>query len=124
LTSTLDLSEMIAKVKRVLRADDVAVIGTDRGDIRRVAVVGGSGGELIGEASERGADLLVTGEVGHHRALEAQTLGLSVIDAGHYRTERAAMRIFSERLAGVLGRQGWEMAVTFYTAETNPIRRA
>ncbi len=55
--------------------------------VRRIAVVSGSGGDYIKAAKAAGADVLVTGEVRHHQALEALTLGLGIIEAGHYETE-------------------------------------
>ncbi len=55
--------------------------------VRRVAVVGGSGGNYIKEAKAANADVLVTGEIRHHQALEALSLGLGIIEAGHYETE-------------------------------------
>lgn len=55
--------------------------------VRRVAVCGGAGAELVSLAHARGAQVLVTGDVGHHYALEAESLGMAVIDAGHYATE-------------------------------------
>ncbi len=62
----------------------VRVNGT--GDIRTVAVCGGSGGDFI-EGLSGVADAFVTGEVRHHEWLAANLLGLSVIEAGHYATE-------------------------------------
>lgn len=41
------------------------------GPVRRVAVVSGSGGDFSAEAAAAGADCLVTGEAGHHDALDA-----------------------------------------------------
>ena len=36
---------------------------------------------------EKGADVLVTGDIGHHDGIDAVEQGLAVIDAGHYGTE-------------------------------------
>ncbi len=55
--------------------------------IRRVAVLGGSGGDYIKAAKAANADVFVTGEVKHHQALEAFALGLGIVEAGHYETE-------------------------------------
>ena len=56
--------------------------------VSRIAVVPGSGSELVGAAADAGADVIVTGDVSHHRANEAVARGLAVIDAGHVATER------------------------------------
>lgn len=53
-----------------------------------VAVVPGSGADFIDSALGAGANLLVTGDVSHHRARYAADRGLGLIDPGHARTER------------------------------------
>ncbi len=59
--------------------------------IRTVAVVGGSGGDLFEQAKLAGADVLVTGEIKHSQAIAAQIVGICVIEAGHYETERVVL---------------------------------
>jgi dinuclear metal center YbgI/SA1388 family protein len=95
-------------------------IGNRRDMVRRVAVVGGSGGSLVAKAVESGADVFVTGDVTYHQALEAVRRGLTIIDGGHFLTERAAMRIFAERLEAVLISGGWDVQVTFVQEERSP----
>ncbi len=56
-------------------------------EISRVAVVGGSGGSYLHEAASLGADVLLTGEAGHHDAIDAKRLGINLFVAGHYATE-------------------------------------
>ena len=67
--------------------------------IRRVAVLGGAGGDLIGEAAAIGADALVTGEAKHHEYLDAARLGITLFDGTHYATERVVLAPLAERLA-------------------------
>lgn len=58
--------------------------------LERVAVVPGSGGDLIPEAADI-ADAIVTGDVSHHRVVQALDRGLAVVDPGHIATERPGM---------------------------------
>lgn len=58
-----------------------------QGNIKKVAVCGGAGGFLVRDAVLAGADVLVTGEIKHSDILVANAHNLSVIDAGHYKTE-------------------------------------
>lgn len=121
LPEPVPLSVMMAKVVEALEAKrPLRQIGDRRGMVRRVAVVGGAGGSLVGRAVERGADILVTGDVTYHQALDAVRLGLTVIDGGHFLTERAAMRIFAERLKAVLMSGGWDVAVSYVEEERSP----
>ena len=55
--------------------------------IRRVAVLGGSGGDDVTAALATGADAYVTGEAPHHWLVDAPEMGLSLIVAGHHATE-------------------------------------
>jgi dinuclear metal center YbgI/SA1388 family protein len=55
--------------------------------IETIAVLGGSGGSFIPEVAASGARAYVTGDVDYHDALLAESLGLTVIDAGHAATE-------------------------------------
>lgn len=75
---------------------DVRRAGSSTGEKLRVAVVPGSGTSLIGAAAAAGADVLVTGDVSHHRAHEAVERGMALLDAGHAATERPGIaRLYS-----------------------------
>jgi len=95
-------------------------VGEGQKVIRRVAVVGGAGGNLVTLAAKKGADLLVTGDVTYHQALEAARVGLAVIDGGHFETERAAMRVFADRLKAVFLSGGWDVRVKYLEEERSP----
>jgi dinuclear metal center YbgI/SA1388 family protein len=60
--------------------------------LNRVAVCGGAGGEFWPEAAKAGCDAYLTGEVRHHEALSAVQAGLTVVEAGHYFTERVMVK--------------------------------
>ena len=57
------------------------------GQVRRVAVMPGSGGDFI-TAAAAVADAVVTGDVTHHRARTALDRGCAVVDPGHAASER------------------------------------
>jgi len=65
--------------------------GEDSRMVQRVALIGGSGGSDVAMAHAAGADVFVTGEVKHHEALMAEELGLCLVAAGHYETERVVL---------------------------------
>ena len=73
-------------------------VGDPEKPVSRVAVMGGSGGSSLLPAKELGADLLLTGELKHSDAIAAQTIGLNVIVAGHYETERVVLLPLIQRL--------------------------
>jgi len=67
------------------------VSGRPDAPVGRVAVVPGSGAAYVADALAAGADVLVTGDVSHHRIVSAVERGLAVVDPGHAPTERPGM---------------------------------
>ena len=66
--------------------------------VKKVALCSGSGGDLAPLAASLGADVLLTGEIKHHQILDANSAGIAVIDAGHFRSEDVVIAPFTERL--------------------------
>lgn len=87
------------RAKRALGATATRVAGDERQRVRSVAVASGSGGHVIGEACTSGADVLLLGEIRHSDALRARERRLSVIEAGHFATERPAVPLMCRWLA-------------------------
>lgn len=85
--TTVSLEECCEIVKNKLNLSSVKVFGEMHRDVRRVAVSPGSGKDAIDFAIENKADVLITGDIGHHAGLDANEQGLAIIDAGHYGTE-------------------------------------
>ncbi len=123
-----DLSEagmllsVVEDVRQVFGSHKLRLVCNGDIRVRRIAVVGGSGGGLASLAAEKGADLLVTGDVGHHHALEAESLGIALIDAGHFKTEKMAFRGFAERLRGLSNDLDWEVEIETDEGETDPLQ--
>ena len=66
----------------------VRVAGDPARTVRRVAVCGGSGDSLLAAATAQGADVLVTADLKHHRALEhLEDGGCAIVDVAHWASE-------------------------------------
>lgn len=111
------LEQFAGQVRERLGAVRLRIVGSPGSRIHTAAVVGGSGGSMILKARDRGADVLVTGDVTHHQALEAKSLGLALVDAGHFCTERKALFLFAERLKRGLQENGWAAEVEMLQEE-------
>ncbi len=68
--------------------------------IKKVAVASGSGGSDIFAAAAEGCDALVTGEIKHHEINAANSLGVSVVEAGHFKSENVVISPLIKRLGG------------------------
>jgi len=66
--------------------------------VRRVGIVTGAAGSMIGQAAAQGLDTYITGEGAHHTFFDAEELGLNVFYAGHYATETFGVKALAERL--------------------------
>lgn len=85
--------------------------------IRKVGFCTGAGGEFIYIAAANGCDAYITGDLKLHEAQFARAVGMTVIDAGHYGTEK----IFTENMARQLrARTGQALEVVEAEANTNP----
>jgi hypothetical protein len=112
------LESFISTTKKSLDISTVKLIGSVAGNIKRVAVFCGSfDNEYIPAIINSGADVLVTGDVKHHDAIDMSELGLCVIDAGHFGTER----VIVPKLAEWLKQNFPELEVERNTVEADPI---
>ncbi|MGA9045596.1 Nif3-like dinuclear metal center hexameric protein [Sulfuricurvum sp.] len=73
--------------------------------IRTCALVTGSGASLMRSIE---AECFLTGDIKYHDAMEAKSLGLSMIDIGHYESER----YFGEVLGGYLEKLGLSVIIS------------
>jgi len=102
----------------VFDAQTITITDTLDGPVKTVAVCTGSGASFIPQAA-RLADVYVTGDIKFHDAQAAQSLGLPVIDCGHFFTEK----IFSDLLEAWLIEKGLGGTLKIFksTVEKNPL---
>ena len=122
LASEVGLIEFSDKIKHYYLQEEVCEIKTvDCGSdvaIKKVAVIGGSGGKYIHEAKAVAADVLVTGDVTYHTAIDAVAMGLHLIDIGHF-----AEVVIEEHVVGLLNCRFNHVArIMKSSVGVNPIR--
>lgn len=93
-------------VKGKLRLNSVRLAGAGRKAVSRVAVCTGAGADLVAHAAAAGADALVTGEARHHNALDCAALGICMVDAGHWGTERPMVDLVTGYLKKMMVKSG------------------
>lgn len=67
-------------------------------DINKVALCSGAGGDFLDFAIENDCDAFVTGEIKHHMILRSNAYGLTLVDAGHFKTEDVVFRVLKDLL--------------------------
>ncbi|MFZ7134398.1 MAG: Nif3-like dinuclear metal center hexameric protein [Eubacteriales bacterium] len=78
----------IEDIKSTLDISVVRIAGKKPDAIGKVALCTGAGANLIKKAKYAGAQVLVTGDIKYHDAQLADELGIFIIDAGHFATEK------------------------------------
>ncbi len=85
-----------------------------------MAVACGAGGDSAKAAYLAGADALVTGEAKHHEYLQAQNLGLVVLEAGHYHTEKHFVNLIAKRLQAAVDTLEYSLQIKISEREKPP----
>ncbi|HTQ40272.1 MAG TPA: Nif3-like dinuclear metal center hexameric protein [Pirellulales bacterium] len=112
------LGRVATRLKDFLNLPGVHLVGNAQMPVRAVAVACGSGGELLEAAHRAGCDCFVTGETRFHTCLAAEAMGMGLILAGHFASERFAV----ERLAEMLAAQFPAATVWPCRAERDPVQ--
>ena len=87
LRENMSLKELSMMIKEKLNMNALRVVGDLDTNIKKVAVVTGSGVDLAKKAKSSGADVLITGDVKYHDAQDAIDLGMCLIDCNHFESE-------------------------------------
>lgn len=120
LKKPLPLDSVLREISKTFHLEQMKVAGKKETLIRRLAVVGGSGGSLLTEAHRKMADLFLTGDVTHHVALDAETLGVVLVDGGHFTLENEAFRVFGGHLQKLFKMKKWDVSVKIDEKEADP----
>ena len=103
-------------VKKVLGGQGLKHTAPVKSHVQRIAMCGGSGAFLIGDAARVGADVYVTSDVKYHEYFGA--LGsFQLLDVGHYESEWQT----STLIANKINEKFPKFAVHLSTIQTNPV---
>ena len=84
--------------------------------IKKVAVCGGSGSFLIGDAKRCGADAYITADLKYHDFFEADN-EILIVDAGHFETEQFTKQLFAD----IILKKNPKFAVQISRVNTNSV---
>jgi len=94
----MSLKECAEYCKEIFSLENVMVFGDIDSAIERVAVVPGSGKDYIKQSLQKKADVLITGDIGHHNGMDSVEQGLAIIDAGHFGLEKTFVPYMAEAI--------------------------
>ena len=91
------LREYLERLKTSLGTSGLRYFDAGR-EVRKVAVVGGSGGGDLHSAIAHGCDTFVTADIKYDVFLDAKELGINLIDADHFCTENTVIDVLAGNL--------------------------
>ena len=117
LSQPVSLSTIVERVKQHLHLPYIRLATPHSGKdlIRTIAVCAGSGDGVLQSTP---ADLLLAGEMTHHRVLEAVSKGSYVVLCEHSNTERGFLKELKERLRKVLQS---DVGITVSSVDRDPL---
>lgn len=98
LPKEMTLRECCEHVKQAFGLTHVTAFGDLEQTVKLAAVSSGAGKSQVEVALEKGAQVLITGDMDYHHGIDAVSAGIAVIDAGHYGTEYICMKNIADFL--------------------------
>lgn len=98
LEQALPFEEYIRMVKENLKVKNLRIIGQSPDIVRKVSVFCGSFDDDLAAVKKQKPDLLVTGDMKYHSAMDAIEMGLCIIDVGHFASEYVIVARLKEML--------------------------
>lgn len=121
LTRPLSIGKFLEHIRRRLSVPAVRYSRITRKWIQRVAVCGGSGSDLLGDALREEADAFITSDVRFHTFQDADEK-IALIDAGHFETEQPVVQAIVAYLRAAFIDQDNKITVEASKASRNVVQ--
>lgn len=104
----ISVSLLAQDIQTKLNAPCVSFVAEDDfQEILSAYVICGSGCSLLSSVPKYSQACLITGDIKHHDAMMAQSVGISLIDVGHYESEKYFVNLFE----GILQNAGYNAII-------------
>ena len=115
--NSIEMKDYINIVKKTFKVKNARFIGDLNTVVNKVAITGGSGSSTINSSSNRGVDLLITGDISYHQAHDALAINLNVLDIGHN-----IEKFFVNELKNILVDKGVKANIIISDINTDPYK--
>jgi len=122
LPEAMAVSALTEKVARDLETARPRVVCDGDRPVKNVFCASGSGMGYLAVALGYRADVMITGDVRYHAALEAREMNMPVIDAGHFGLEQHAGTILANAFRNEFAKLKLDIACLACDIETDPYR--
>lgn len=94
----LTLTDLDKFLKEKLQVGKIKYYGREDRNIKKVAILGGSGSDFISQANKAGVDAYITSDIKYHDGQRAYEDDLILIDVGHFYSERIILQKIKKKL--------------------------
>ncbi len=98
LPSIMTLEECARHVKDCFHLNHITLYGDPEQVVETAAICPGSGKSMAASALKAGADVYITGDIGHHDGIDLVAQNMAVLDAGHFGIEKLFVPYMQEYL--------------------------
>lgn len=120
LPQAMTVKEFALKCEELFDIPGVRVISNDLNqEVKRIALLGGSGARFYPQALSKKADLYLTGDISYHVGHDILASGMSAVDAGHY-IESECKPHLTEMFNKWSQENDWQIDVYQSQLNTNP----
>ncbi|GLC32265.1 Nif3-like dinuclear metal center hexameric protein [Clostridium omnivorum] len=116
------LSEMCNKVKNSLGIKVLRYSGEEEMSIEKVAIINGSGEDYFESAKNMGAQCIITGDTTYHFVSDFNEQNIAIIDAGHFPTEWAPMKLLADIIKKEIINLGEDVPIIVSDKSKNPYK--
>lgn len=116
LAGEVDELSFLEFTKKTMAAGVVKYTAFRNKPVKSVAICGGSGSFLLGDAISAGADVFITGDFKYHEFFDAESK-IVIADIGHYESEQFTINLIAEKLSEKFS----NFATRLTEVNTNPI---
>lgn len=93
----MGMESFLALCKEVLKTNGLRYYNSGK-PVKKLAVMGGSGGDSVETAFRLGCDTYLTADIKYHQFLQAAELGINLIDGDHFCTENLVIPALADKL--------------------------
>lgn len=106
LTAPISMEQLSQRIKELFKCE-YFTCSKFCGEIKRIAVVSGSGGEYMDCARKNGADVFISGEFKHHQYINSEQIGFPIVSVDHYHCEN----VFVELIYDIISKRFTELEI-------------
>jgi GTP cyclohydrolase I len=99
------LDQLVQKVREglLLNENEIRIVEANHEPIVKVGLCAGSGGDYLQPMIDEKCQVFITGDVKYHLALEAKESGITLIDPGHFGSEKFFAQDVAQQLLALSG---------------------